>query len=576
MVMKCTAVCLLALAFVGSFCDAQYPMQNRRQDDAGSQQSKNPFEKPVTWIYPEDPQPPPKVDVTIEIRHPVSPTTVAVDCRERDAHVEVKKDFFGIGQAVNPEDLTLGNCGAVGEDTNAQVLIYESELHNCGSELRMTDDSLIYQFKLFYSPSQLVGTPIVRTPKAVVIVECHYPRNHNVSSLPLDPHWVPYSAIKVSEEFLYFSLTLMTTDWMYERPRFEYFLGDMIFIEASVKQFYHVPLRVYVDSCVATLSPDINSNPRYGFIQDGCLVDASITGSNSRFMQRTDENKLRFLLEAFRFLGTDGGGGGGGKGKQGDIDYSNRIYITCYLRATSTSHSIDSEHRACSYIDGWREASGVDTACSTCSSGGHQSTGQGVVNSGGNTGWNPSTGTGGGTGTTWGTGGGGSTTTGGGKPWIPPRQQQQQGSSGGSTSWSTGGGTGGSWGTGGTGGGGSTTTGGGSTTTGGGKPWTPSKQQQQGSSGGSTSWSTGGGTGTTWGTGGSTTTGGGKPWTPSQQQGQGSWSTGGGVTVSSPVKKTLSAWVSGGGSRKGRSVTEEEIVWRGAVTLGPIAIGEQQ
>lgn len=31
-----------------------------------------------------------------------------------------------------------------------------------------------------------------------------------MSSLALDPLWIPFSAVKVAEEFLYFSLKLMT------------------------------------------------------------------------------------------------------------------------------------------------------------------------------------------------------------------------------------------------------------------------------------------------------------------------------------------------------------------------------
>lgn len=31
-----------------------------------------------------------------------------------------------------------------------------------------------------------------------------------MSSLAIDPMWIPYSAVKVAEEFLYFTLTLMT------------------------------------------------------------------------------------------------------------------------------------------------------------------------------------------------------------------------------------------------------------------------------------------------------------------------------------------------------------------------------
>ncbi|KAI3371411.1 hypothetical protein L3Q82_024006, partial [Scortum barcoo] len=389
-VMKYTTVCLVALALFSSFCDAQWlpgsnkyaqgayqdPSKQVLQEQEQQQQQQQTFEKPLNWKYPEDPQPEPQPVVPFELRFPVAATTVAVECRERDAHVEVKKDLFGIGQFINPADLTLGTCGSVAEDTAAQVLIFEAELQGCGSSLAMTEDSLIYTFILNYNPQPVGGAPVVRTSKAAIIVECHYSRKQNVSSLPLDPLWIPFSAVRVSEEFLYFTLKLMTDDWQYERPAYQYFLGDMINIEAAVNQYFHVPLRVYVDSCVATLSSDASSSPRYAFIENyGCLFDARLTGSDSKFMARTAENKLQFQLEAFRFQGTDSG----------------FLYITCHLKATSTAYVIDAEHRACSYISGWKEASGVDAVCGSCES---------AV---------PSGGTGSGTtGGSWGTGGTGS------------------------------------------------------------------------------------------------------------------------------------------------------------------------
>ncbi|XP_051237143.1 zona pellucida sperm-binding protein 3 [Dicentrarchus labrax] len=370
MVMKCTAVCLVALTLLGSLCDAQwagnkpskpqYPKplppvrQEPKQPPQVPQQSKQSFETPLVWTYPLDPVPEPQPEVPFELRHPVPAATVAVECREKIAHVEVKKDLFGIGQLINTADLTLGTCGAVAEDANAQVLIFEAELHACESSLVLTEDSLIYTFVLNYDPQPRGGAPVVRTSKAAIYVECYYPRKHNVSSLPLLPLWIPFSAVKVAEEFLYFTLKLMTDDWQYERPSYQYLLGDIIHFEATVKQYFHVPLRVYVDRCVATLSPDVSSNPRYAFIENnGCLVDAIITGSDSKFMPRTAENKLQFQLEAFRFKGADSG----------------LLYITCHLRATSTAFAIDSEHRACSYTAGWREASGADAVCGSCGSG---------------------------------------------------------------------------------------------------------------------------------------------------------------------------------------------------------------
>lgn len=47
-----------------------------------------------------------------------------------------------------------------------------------------------------------------------------------------------------------------------------FYLGDTIYIEASVVQFYHVPLRVYVDSCVASATSDANMAPNYNFIEN--------------------------------------------------------------------------------------------------------------------------------------------------------------------------------------------------------------------------------------------------------------------------------------------------------------------
>lgn len=144
-------MCLVALALFGSGCDAQwgggavkpspprYPKQEpSKQVPHEPQQTKQTFEKPLTWKYPEEPQPQPQPEVPFELRYPVPAATVAVECREKDAHVEVKKDMFGIGQFINPADLTLGTCGAVAEDTAAQVLIFESQLHDCGSSLTVS------------------------------------------------------------------------------------------------------------------------------------------------------------------------------------------------------------------------------------------------------------------------------------------------------------------------------------------------------------------------------------------------------------------------------------------------------
>lgn len=57
-------------------------------------------------------------------------------------------------------------------------------------------------------------------------------------------------------------------DWQNERASSVYFLGDIINIEASVLQYHHTKLHVYFESCVATVTPDVNSVPRYTFIEN--------------------------------------------------------------------------------------------------------------------------------------------------------------------------------------------------------------------------------------------------------------------------------------------------------------------
>nr|XP_046207594.1 zona pellucida sperm-binding protein 3-like [Oncorhynchus gorbuscha] len=313
-------------------------------------QSKQTFNEPLTWRYPEDPVKEVQLAIDEQRLLPVPASSIAVQCGETAARVEVKRDLLGIGQLIHPADLTLGGCAVTGEDASAQVLIFVTELHECGSTLTMTDDSLVYVFTLRYTPATLGSSPIVRTREVVVWVECHYQRNH-VSSDSVKPTWNPYASTKVAEELLYFSLRLMTDNWQLERPSKEYVLGDNINFEASVVQFFHVPLRVFVDTCVATVIPNANAVPRYAFIENrGCLVDTKLTGSRSQFIPRTMDDTLQFQIEAFRF----------------HVVNTGSLYITCLLKATTASSPIDHENKACSFSNGWREANKKDQVCGCC------------------------------------------------------------------------------------------------------------------------------------------------------------------------------------------------------------------
>lgn len=109
--------------------------------EPGSSQSKQLMEAPLaplTWHFPVVPEEPQQADVSFVLHVPTPAQSISVQCGERSVHVEVKKDFFGTGQLVNPSFLTLGGCAAVGEDPGAQVLIFEYELQACGSSLMVS------------------------------------------------------------------------------------------------------------------------------------------------------------------------------------------------------------------------------------------------------------------------------------------------------------------------------------------------------------------------------------------------------------------------------------------------------
>ncbi|XP_060933267.1 zona pellucida sperm-binding protein 3-like [Limanda limanda] len=315
-------------------------------------QEQQSFHEPLTWRYPEPPAAEePQYPQDFELKTPTAVNSISVTCGEDSVRVEVEKDLLGSGQPVLSADVSLGGCPATGEDPNTHVLVFESELHGCGSQLQMSEDSFIYVFTLIYTPSPLGDSPIVRTIDVSVNIQCHYQRKNDVSTGKVKPTWNPFTDTKSAEENLYFSLTLMTDDWQHPRPYNQFVLGDMMKFKVSVKQFHHIPLRVFVDSCVATVAPNIDTVPRYLFMGNkGCLFDSQLTGSSSRFLPLTYSDELQFEVEAFRF----------------QQDHSGVIYITCSLKATAATETVNANNKACSFSDRWLEASGSNQACSCC------------------------------------------------------------------------------------------------------------------------------------------------------------------------------------------------------------------
>ncbi|XP_065497759.1 zona pellucida sperm-binding protein 3-like [Caloenas nicobarica] len=318
-----------------------------RGDSSWSRPRVPSFSQPSPWAW---------VDVSqLQAAAPLHP--VAVQCQEAQVVVTVHRDLFGTGRLVKAVDLTLGSaaCLPLARDVAESVVTFVVGLHECGSTLQMTPDSLIYKTILSYKPTPSGNPVIVRTNAAVVPIECHYPRKGNVSSKAIKPTWAPFRSTLSAEEKLMFSLRLMNDDWSTERLSNGFQLGESLHLQADVASGDHVPLRLFVDDCVATLSPDRSSSPRYALIDlSGCLVDGRSDDTTSTFISpRPRQETLQFTVDAFKFAG----------------DHGNLIYITCHLKVSPADQAPNPLNKACSFNKAsslWAPVEGTGDICSCC------------------------------------------------------------------------------------------------------------------------------------------------------------------------------------------------------------------
>ncbi|XP_006273224.3 zona pellucida sperm-binding protein 3 [Alligator mississippiensis] len=288
------------------------------------------------------------------------PQPVMVLCQEAQMVITVHRDLFGTGQLIKAADLSLGPgaCQHVAVNAVEHTVTFAAGLHECGTTLQMIPDSIVYSTKLNYNPSPARNSVILRTNPAVIPIECHYPRKGNVSSQAVRPTWVPFISTLSAEEKLAFSLHLMNDDWSAERPSNGFQLGDIMHFQAEVNTGNHVPLRLFVDSCVATLTSDRNSSPRYTIIDfNGCLVDGRSDDTTSVFISpRPRQDVLRFMVNVFKFAG----------------DARDLIYITCHLKVTPAGQTPDLLNKACFFNKAgniWSPVEGTRDICSCCETG---------------------------------------------------------------------------------------------------------------------------------------------------------------------------------------------------------------
>uniref|UniRef100_A0A8C2WW63 Zona pellucida sperm-binding protein 3 n=1 Tax=Cyclopterus lumpus TaxID=8103 RepID=A0A8C2WW63_CYCLU len=266
--------------------------------------------------------------------------TLRVTCHPDSLEIIIKADMFEVGAHVNGDDLRLGvepndYCRATTSSRDEYRILVG--LMDCGTKQRTHWSTQTSLYTCLW-PLQMGWF--------------EWMRKYSLSSYSLMPTWIPFMSTQAAVETLEFDLRIMTNDWLYRRSSNVFYLGEPICIEASVRVGHHTGLRVFVSSCVATLYPDVSSEPRYVFVENGCLVDSALPGSRSHFLSRTQDDKLHLTIDAFKFHNEDRG----------------ELYITCHLNAV-LANDAEAPNKACSFVNGrWRSANGNDYLCGYCQS----------------------------------------------------------------------------------------------------------------------------------------------------------------------------------------------------------------
>ncbi|XP_074774718.1 zona pellucida sperm-binding protein 3-like [Athene noctua] len=248
-----------------------------------------------------------------------------------------------LGSRVASGELMLGSgCGVTAADGDGYRL--EHPLVACGTTLELLPDRIRYSNVLHYRP--LVGGPVARARPFSLPVDCYYPRTGSVSLGAIQPTWVPFSSTVTHRRHLRFALDVYDSTWSSRLHQPTYFLGELVNIEASVSTDPRLPMRVFVDECVA--SPSTATWLKYKVIADnGCLLDGQL--GRSRFLPQRGDSFLRFQLDTFLFPNAS----------------SSQIYLHCHLKAV-TEGAGSTSGKSCSYdrtADAWHSPDGANCSC---------------------------------------------------------------------------------------------------------------------------------------------------------------------------------------------------------------------
>ncbi|KAJ1092576.1 hypothetical protein NDU88_005686 [Pleurodeles waltl] len=222
---------------------------------------------------------------------PLPRNSFTYNCNDTWIGLAMKRYPLGTG-ALLPQYLALGWCGYSTVDMRGYV-IFEYRLDRCGFSRLTSGMTVEYSADLIYNPPAGTSNWWYSTPFAERI---------NCTLFNPVPSPSKSAVTQVSGSgVLNFHARLMNADFSAPSGTSTYPLGSNINIEISLETAFHQPMQIYVDECIAALSPDLETaTVKYSVVNNhGCLIDGKM--GDSKFVTRPSPSRIRLSLQVFRF-----------------------------------------------------------------------------------------------------------------------------------------------------------------------------------------------------------------------------------------------------------------------------------
>ncbi|KAG7318077.1 hypothetical protein KOW79_019112 [Hemibagrus wyckioides] len=271
---------------------------------------------------------------------PTGPMSVTCNAKE----MRVRVDTANLGASGERMHVRLGTCD-VSRHTEQSVL-FQYDLHECGTRRQMINQTLVYFNMLRYTPdARVLGSETFSVP-----VECRFNRFHYSYKIGYVPSVEKLKFFKPMKTKGSVSLTACDAQWNRLSPSEAVVIGQPMYFQAET---LYVPEdeRLFVHFCHVTTNSSRVSSPHVNVINNyGCLMDSKRSGQ-SRFINGTRRNVVRFIIDAFTLPGK----------------VQKYLFIHCEMSIRSVVPTQTS--KLCSYNQlelRWEELHGADSVCSCC------------------------------------------------------------------------------------------------------------------------------------------------------------------------------------------------------------------